>query len=57
MQNFGVTNKEHYGMLWYFMEWSIGKTKKNKNVAVLKTFKLYKNILRMVETAFALGDV
>ena len=22
-QNFGVTNKEHYGMLWCFMEWSI----------------------------------
>ena len=22
-QNFGVTNKEHYGMLWYFLEWSI----------------------------------
>ena len=21
--NFGVTNKEHYGMLWYFLEWSI----------------------------------
>ena len=21
---FGVTNKEHYGMLWYFLEWSIG---------------------------------
>ena len=21
MQNFGVTNKEHYGMLWYF--WSV----------------------------------
>ena len=20
-QNFGVTNKEHYGMLWYFLEW------------------------------------
>ena len=20
---FGVTNKEHYGMLWYFLEWSI----------------------------------
>ena len=19
----GVTNKEHYGMLWYFLEWSI----------------------------------
>ena len=24
MQNFGVTNKEYYGMLWYFLEWSIG---------------------------------
>ena len=23
MQNYGVTNKEHYGMLWYFLEWSI----------------------------------
>ena len=19
----GVTSKEHYGMLWYFLEWSI----------------------------------
>ena len=23
IQIFGVTNKEHYGMLWYFLEWSI----------------------------------
>ena len=23
MQNFGVTNKEYYGMLWHFLEWSI----------------------------------
>ena len=23
MQNFGVTNKERYGMLWYFLEWLI----------------------------------
>ena len=23
MQNFGVTNKGYYGMLWYFLEWSI----------------------------------
>ena len=23
MQIFGVTTKEHYGMLWYFLEWSI----------------------------------
>ena len=22
-QNFGVTNKEHYVMLWYFLEWSM----------------------------------
>ena len=20
---FGETNEEHYGMLWYFLEWSI----------------------------------
>ena len=25
MQNFGVTNKEHYGMFWYFLEWSISE--------------------------------
>ena len=25
MQNFGLTNKEHYCMLWYFLEWSIDK--------------------------------
>ena len=23
MQNVGVTNEEYYGMLWYFLEWSI----------------------------------
>ena len=23
MQNFGMTNIEYYGMLWYFLEWSI----------------------------------
>ena len=23
MQTFGVTNKGHYGKLWYFLEWSI----------------------------------
>ena len=23
MQTFGVTNKEHYGMLWYYLVWSI----------------------------------
>ena len=23
MQNVGVTKQEYYGMLWYFLEWSI----------------------------------
>ena len=23
MQHFGATNKEHYGIIWYFLEWSI----------------------------------
>ena len=23
-KHFGVTNREHYGMLWYFLEWSLG---------------------------------
>ena len=25
MQYFGVTNKEHYGMLWYFLQWSLAE--------------------------------
>ena len=30
MENFGVTNKEYYGMLWYFLEWSIRNLKNGK---------------------------
>ena len=26
LQNFGVTDKDHYGMFWYFLEWSIQLT-------------------------------
>ena len=26
MQNFGVTNKDYYGMLWHFPSWSIALT-------------------------------
>jgi len=26
IQNFGVTNKEYYGMSWYFLDWSIQYT-------------------------------
>ena len=35
MQNFGVTNKEHYGMLWYFLEWSIKQVASNIHVHVI----------------------
>ena len=39
---FGVTNKEHYGMLWYFLECSIPAT---------KTFSLFCNIAaKLVKT-------
>ena len=37
MQNFGVTNKEHYGMLWYFLEWSITKRKGRGMTALAHT--------------------
>ena len=44
-QNFGVTNKEHYGKLWYFLEWSIMsyyvlENFKQKNFKVLLTWLL-----------------
>ena len=32
MQNVGVTNKEHYGMFWYFLEWSIVPIRKFSNL-------------------------
>ena len=39
MQNFGVTNKEHYGVLWYFREWSIKDVKKKKNALLSYVYK------------------
>ena len=43
MQNFGVTTKEHYGMLWYFLEWSIAlslhNNKKSFSSAVDHVFR------------------
>ena len=30
--NFGVTNKEHYGMLWYFLEWPISVVGPNRKL-------------------------
>ena len=29
MQNFGVTNQEHYGMLWYFWSGQFNKCLEN----------------------------
>ena len=31
VQNFGVINKEHYDMLWYFLEWSIKRVRAQRN--------------------------
>ena len=35
MQNFGVTNIEHYGMLWYFLEWSIQSSARARTHVIL----------------------
>ena len=40
-QNFGVTNKEHYGMLWYF--WS-GQLK--RACAIFQFIELFTNVLK-----------
>ena len=31
----GVTNKEHYGVLWYFLEWSIGACRSISEIPTL----------------------
>ena len=38
MRNFGVTNKEHYGMLWYFLELS-NKASESHNGEFTFSFK------------------
>ena len=38
MQNFGATNKEHYGMLWYFLERSIAKSLTSEGNSVPEHF-------------------
>ena len=32
MQTFGVTNKEYYGMSWYFLEWSITNCERQSGI-------------------------
>ena len=38
---FGVTNKEHYGTLWYFLEWSIKITDKLVALYKAKNMQVY----------------
>ena len=40
MQNFGVT-KEYYGMLWYFLEWSIARSCPHSNEKFVETKKVF----------------
>ena len=44
MQIFLVTNKDHYGMLWYFLEWSISR------YAVTRLITLAASHLRLIST-------
>ena len=53
MQNFGMTNKEHYGMLWYFLEWSIKTFIENVciSIAFLDSLRMDKtNINALVQS-------
>ena len=57
MQNIGVTSKEHYGMLWYFLEWSIGSelcSSRWINVVktTVKTVRVYAYLLSLIFTFF-----
>ena len=44
---FGVTNKEHYGMLWYFLEWSISSCFSCAYVEILSTSKVWRALKRL----------
>ena len=36
MQNFGVTNKEHYGMLWYFWSGQLSNLRSENNFRAVR---------------------
>ena len=38
MQNIGVTNKQYYGMLWYFLEWSVESRARSGPKKLTKTY-------------------
>ena len=43
MQNFGVTNKEHYGMLWYFWSGQFQKETMSQNLSSENEFYVHEN--------------
>ena len=45
-QNFGVTKKEHYGMLWYFLEWSFQFAYCGPKLTVYTGPSLLKNLIK-----------
>ena len=40
----GVTNKEHYSMLWYFLEWSITAATPSKKVTMFSSTKSHNRV-------------
>ena len=48
---FGLTNKEHYGMLWYFLEWSIRATKTLACFATLLQNELKRKVARFTTSS------
>ena len=60
MQNFGVTNKEYYGMLWYFLEWSIVIVRSvvtlMSGVTVMKVVTLISVVTASLMKFFALNN-
>ena len=49
LQNFGVINKEYYGMLWYFLEWSIEQEQQSVFTHVTS---IYANLLEQKKALF-----
>ena len=56
MQNLGVTNKEHYGMLWYFLESTIpvlrhcGSSRHNALIIISEKMASIRRILQTGQT-------
>ena len=49
IQIVGVKNKEHYGMLWYFLEWSINHTSQRKDKSNKSEVHVCKDIRTQVK--------